>query len=122
MRLLGCFILFFLTMTGKQRPDPPEDGRIQRDGCEDQDVGQGWRRAEELEVREDEGPRHTEDDGDEAFAEESLRRDEVRAEEEVEAGEEEFHKSNVVVNRHSKILNGFILDPPDKNRSFDCVH
>jgi len=95
---MSCFIVA-LSYHIRQRPslsrclftdhraDPIQDGRIHRDRQEDKDVRQGRRDVEEFEVCEDEGPRDAEDDGDETFTEEPLRGDEVRAEEEVEAGE-----------------------------------
>jgi len=98
---MSCFIVA-LSYHIRQRPslsrrlftdhraDPIQDGRIHRDRCEDQDVRQGRRHVEEFKVREHEGPRDAEDDGNETFGEESLRGNEVRAEEEVEAREDEF--------------------------------
>lgn len=76
----------------EQRADPVEDGGIESDGAQDQHVEHGCGRiAAVFEEREREAPRDPQDDGDEAFAEEPLCADEVRAEEEVEAGEDEGH-------------------------------
>jgi len=78
---------------------------LEGDGAKHQDVDheRGWIAAV-FEEREYEAPRDTEENGDEAFAEESLRSDEVRAEEEVEAGEDNAYRILLKIHNLNAIM------------------